>query len=732
MDAPARQTEKSKVFVSYSRTDVAFADQLVELLTDREFEAILDRHDIDPAEPWKDRLGALIFSADTVVFVLTKSSAQSTYCVWEVEEATRLGKRIIPVVIEPLQDVEVPALLGARNFIYFYSSKQKPGSGFYAGSKELETALRMDLSWLRERTRLTEQAARWAARAMESESSLPDNSSMLLRGNILAEAQEWAKSVPENEYVPEEVIRFIDASNRAETLRIEETKKTLEDREAALKEAEAAVKAKVSAENGRRIASLVGFLASAVLLALAGWAYWTSLMNGTKLESERASLFATISTDIRRESDFPAAMMAALNGNLAGEASFVANFVKSEGFDALYDALHESFHQSSLVEIWETGLDVTALELSSDQSLFLVGDRTGNVSGINIRNGEFQWSIKASEAAIWGLKVVPGSETYLAGADDGTVGLWAFGESAPVRRFNAQNGSAVSSIDLSPDASVFAAGFRDGLVAIWNFTTGELLNSQPNNLIAREKTTSIMQTDPSVWSVDFSSTGQRLVSASTDRAIQIWNTPSLTPGRTFINPNGEASSACFHIDDGLVVVGSLDGTTHLWSVDSAYETPYFTFVQTGDWSPVRQVGCFSVEDSESAVSGLREEYFVSGAFSGSLNFWSFSSMGGAPAGMTVKQPIQASLTGGEQMFALTPSADGRHVYSAGRSGIIRRWRVGARTEPVCPNCSAQQLVEEACAYLNEIGYSGFPDRHLSRHTALNDGLVESVCEQYLR
>jgi len=39
---------------------LAFADQLVLALEDKGFDALLDRHDIDAAEKWKDRLGALL------------------------------------------------------------------------------------------------------------------------------------------------------------------------------------------------------------------------------------------------------------------------------------------------------------------------------------------------------------------------------------------------------------------------------------------------------------------------------------------------------------------------------------------------------------------------------------------------------------------------------------------------------------------------------------------------
>ncbi|MEM1151954.1 MAG: toll/interleukin-1 receptor domain-containing protein, partial [Pseudomonadota bacterium] len=76
-ETEATAAEKLKVFVSYSRADVAFADQLVAMLADAGFDPIIDRHDIDPAEKWKTRLGDLIFTCDKVVFILTETSAGS-------------------------------------------------------------------------------------------------------------------------------------------------------------------------------------------------------------------------------------------------------------------------------------------------------------------------------------------------------------------------------------------------------------------------------------------------------------------------------------------------------------------------------------------------------------------------------------------------------------------------------------------------------------------------------
>ncbi|MGB6706355.1 MAG: toll/interleukin-1 receptor domain-containing protein, partial [Pseudolabrys sp.] len=98
-DPPERG--KLRVFISYSRDDLKFADQLDAALGTYGFECLIDRHGISGGEDWKRRLGKLISEADTVVFVLSPTSARSEICAWEVKEATRLGKRILPVNCQP-------------------------------------------------------------------------------------------------------------------------------------------------------------------------------------------------------------------------------------------------------------------------------------------------------------------------------------------------------------------------------------------------------------------------------------------------------------------------------------------------------------------------------------------------------------------------------------------------------------------------------------------------------
>ena len=76
--------------------------------------------------------------------MLTPSSARSPICDWEVEEATRLNKRILPVVCRPLVGVSPPPRLRELNYIFSYEEPKDPGSGFGNGLARLIVALNTD------------------------------------------------------------------------------------------------------------------------------------------------------------------------------------------------------------------------------------------------------------------------------------------------------------------------------------------------------------------------------------------------------------------------------------------------------------------------------------------------------------------------------------------------------------------------------------------------------------
>jgi formylglycine-generating enzyme required for sulfatase activity len=177
-----RLAEKPKVFISYSRADgSALAEELVTGLQLAGFEAYLDKHDIEKAVDWEERLAGLILKSDTVVFIISPASVHSGRCKWEVDRAVELGKRLIPVQWIAVPEEEVPERLRRLNYTIFTQ-----GQSFARPLSELVTALRQDVDWIRRHTLIGEQAARWKPCADSKKGA-----DLLLRSSELAEAKSW-------------------------------------------------------------------------------------------------------------------------------------------------------------------------------------------------------------------------------------------------------------------------------------------------------------------------------------------------------------------------------------------------------------------------------------------------------------------------------------------------------------------------------------------------------------
>src|SRR5580658_6580731 len=109
---------KARIFISYSRKDMAFADRLDAALRARGFEPLIDRTDIYAFEEWWKRIQALISRADTVVFVLSPDSVKpGTGALKEVEFSASLNKRFAPIIFRPVVDKDVPETLAKLNYV---------------------------------------------------------------------------------------------------------------------------------------------------------------------------------------------------------------------------------------------------------------------------------------------------------------------------------------------------------------------------------------------------------------------------------------------------------------------------------------------------------------------------------------------------------------------------------------------------------------------------------------
>ena len=202
-DSGAKSDTKTRVFISYSRKDMAFADKLEAALKARGFEVLIDREEIYAFEDWWKRIEALIGRADTVVFVLSPDAVKSEVALREVAHAASLNKRFAPIVCRRVEDATVPDELRQLNFIFFDDAGH-----FEQSVDRLTEALRTDIGWVRQHTEYGEAERRWSAAGCPR--------GLLLHSPMLEVAEFWIGSRPFGAPDPTQKIQaFVAASRKA-------------------------------------------------------------------------------------------------------------------------------------------------------------------------------------------------------------------------------------------------------------------------------------------------------------------------------------------------------------------------------------------------------------------------------------------------------------------------------------------------------------------------------------
>jgi formylglycine-generating enzyme required for sulfatase activity len=192
---------KTRVFISYSRKDMAFADRLEVALTARGFEPLIDRTEIYAFEDWWKRIEGLISRADTVVFILSPDAAASEIALKEVAYAASLNKRFAPIVCRKVEASAVPEPLRRLNFILFDNS-----TCFETSVDVLAAALTTDIGWIRQHTEYGEAERRWSAVGRPA--------GLLLHSPTLEVAEHWIANRPNSTPEPTKEIQAFVATSR--------------------------------------------------------------------------------------------------------------------------------------------------------------------------------------------------------------------------------------------------------------------------------------------------------------------------------------------------------------------------------------------------------------------------------------------------------------------------------------------------------------------------------------
>jgi hypothetical protein len=259
-----RDAKQANVFISYSRRNKEFVQELHGALEATGREVWVDWENIPVAVDWWQEIQLGIELADTFVFVLSPDSVASKICGQEIEEALKHNKRLVPVVCQDVQPDQVHPELARLNWIFL-----RPQDDFQKGLKNLLEALDQDLDYVRTHTRILIRALEWDRNGQDS--------SYLLRGADLERANRYLAQGKDQEPRPTALHhQYVIASAEAE---------------AAVRDAELERQKAVLAGQQRWLQLVTAFSILAFAMGISSWGLSRQAQRSQKL-AEQAQLKA--------------------------------------------------------------------------------------------------------------------------------------------------------------------------------------------------------------------------------------------------------------------------------------------------------------------------------------------------------------------------------------------------------------------------------------------------------
>ena len=407
------------------------------------------------------------------------------------------------------------------------------------------------------------------------------DSSRLLRGRALAEAQAWANdhSISQSEY------QFLSASQKQEQLLIRQALeyKRLQEVEIRLFQEQKLAKTQ------RFLLSTVGAaLAVSSILGIAAYRNYQQA-KGSEVKAEENQLEAyVISAEslFGSEQRFSSLVEALKAQQHIDEEKTIDSQVESAVDLALQQAVYNVREKNTFTGHQDA---VNSVSYSRDGKLIVSASSDTTVK-IWQRNGELKKTIEAHEDSVIDVAFSPQGDIFASAGEDNKVKLWN-ADGKPIKTLGGHRGS-VHRVVFSEGGNILASASEDNTVRLWN-TEGELLNvlaghQKPVLAIAfapdgktiatgdrsgtlrlwdltakKLQATAISAHKFPIRGIDFSPDGSQLVTGGDDRVARIWNADGSLVG-VLTGYEAPVTGVEFSPDGRLIGTSSWDRTIKLW------------------------------------------------------------------------------------------------------------------------------------------------------------------------
>jgi WD40 repeat protein len=534
------------VMISYAREDTEFVRTLAAALEAGHRTTWVDWTGLLPGAPVRQEIFDAIAEASAVVLVLSPDWVESTYCRQEFDQALHLRKRLLPILLRPVDVTKVPPQLLDIQWILFDVAHFADAVG------QLQDAIDRDLARLKLHARLYRDAERWQPQR---------ETSILLRGAELAEAEDWLAMPAAGEGEPTALhLEFIVASRAAET-------------------------ARMAAEAARRRKQLFGvttLLGVAVVLAAVAFALHRTSEARRRTGQSRLLAFEALARAGTRLDD---AMLLASHAHeidpTAEARSALLRLVTT------HERLDRMLHGA-------TGA-VEGVAVSPDSRFAAGGDSAGRVLLWSLDTGQLVARAASADVPAHGdadatdivnaVAFDPGRPEVAAASMSGIVRLLAFDGSGLRERHRWQMPLPVQSLAYSHDGALLAVGDLNGTVHL----------QTPRQPDAPARTIAAPKTAP-VLALAFDPGSTRLAIGRGDQDVWLHPLTDLTRGVPFAQ-DGRIAGLAF-ASQGAALVAAGDQRVRRWQLGAPAAPPQDVV------TPQRILAVAAIDDGERLALGL--------------------------------------------------------------------------------------------------------------------------------
>jgi WD40 repeat protein len=637
----ARSIPRTKVFISYSRLDMVFADKLAGALESRGLEVFIDRRVLPLLEEWQRELLGFIRRSDAIVFIVSDSSIRSEWCQWEVDQVIALSKRLAPIVLQRVPMERIPAALLEISLLFF----DLPNA-FDERVDQLAAALQTNIEWVHKHTRFGERARLW------KEAGCPKTSHVLV-GPELAEAESWLVSKPRVAPNPTELhLSFINASRDAQRAALEAERQQL--------------------ARTKRLQRRWTFALAAIGFLLLFGAIAAFLQYDQSVRKE-ASVFTSLSSRALNETNYERAMRYALQalpprGTLLFWHWPVNAEAKLAG-SALLSRVERRLvgHAGPVLKVLFTPDGKQILTISTDRTARL-WDRAGEQLLVFSGHQGF-----VSDAAF-----SPDGQRLATASIDKDAMVWdrLTGTQQLVLRGHEE---ILRSIAFNPDGSQLATASQDQTARIWDALSGEVLKVLKGH-------------SGGVSTAQYSPDGKRLLTASDDKTGVIWDAATGKPLKSLLGHAGRVGAASFSNSGRFVVTASDDRTARIWDTETDAEPAVLSGhadrVTWAVFSPGDDLIVTTSADQTARLWDARSHNMlgVLSGHSGAVIRARFSADGKMLATVSTdktarvwdvfeRRELYALIGHEDEVVDIAFSPDGTRVVTASADGTARTWRL---------------------------------------------------------